>query len=426
MAISYNTELDKRTVWGDRRVTFSTAQPDSNYPLGGYSYAARDFGMTQVTDIIPLNYPSGYAVNIIKDDAKIQFGGFSGNASIGPSPLPTNEYFNVSPNATPSNRIYFDINEEGFARLHYSTDVDQGSLLLGDNSFGNAIQLKGFGFEIYTTTMLHDANPPVNLNATQVFWRPTSNNRTEGIFVSNTDAGANTYFTFVNSGALDRVAIYHDDNAGTVVQDVPVYFNQNSPVAFLADMPDLISKFVSSASGRAIRVIHTGSASLSPVVYIDDNGGVSSSRLCFISPTATNSTLQTSTPLNGRTDRDIYTLTSLYFQYDADPETTAQLQHNNASIPATIIYPYRTGDQYRCLKIVYNANAAIDGTPLYLNTGGIGALEYESGSIVVRALSEYNYGINASGSAVEGTFVEADDGTDLSSLDPLQLIVVGR
>lgn len=391
---------------------------DNSYPTGGEAFTAAQFGLTHIRRM-KLQPEQGYDFEVDYTARKIKafYSGANAHAH-SVQALSTSNVIQVGHDATATdNHIYMARRQDGLFDLFYDDEFGPDVITLADQSTLLFFHIRRLGISQQTTTIVHNANPPVNLAATQVFARAVGHNEYILVSVNNGNAHVSAQF----ATGIDRIPIYDDNAAGANNTDIPLYFDEDATIGtrLKANLPSLVSGFITCASGRRIPIFHTANAAVDGVVlYVDDDSAQTHQRFAFVSPTTTNGTLHSLAPSSGMLDLRILGFDQLYFDHDGG----TQLLYNNAGIAGTMYSRHHTSNNPMALIAAHSANAAVLGVTLHMDTG-VPRLEGN-----MPGATNQNLALQweqATAASIGQTAAEVQNGGDLSALSAVECEVYG-
>ena len=328
---------------------------------------------------------SGYAKGCIFIDTDVA-GGTSGMyENIG---TPASCEFNALGGTVPT------VEADGIAIIHDASAANYEPLIveLRESSFyeaalkfggdGQPLRLETSLGEIFSvfpeqyyladhTVAVHNADPVANLNASQLFIKPTSNYH--GVLVSPNDGGGHANFDTVTNSNV--VTVFYSANASDGASKVYI---DEATGGLYANLGAGIGQILVDDNNNGYFVVtHTndpdGAGYL--LLYIDDNAGTSSQRLVFNNTVdAGNVNVSNYVPSSENETKDFAVFDAIYFDKDASAGEQLQTDNEVATLVDVKIRSSRFSNSF--VRVVYNADAATDGTQVYVNPDAADATDY--------------------------------------------------
>ena len=369
---------------GGKKISVGEIDFDSSYDAGGEVVDHRSVGLPKVSHMI-VGATGGYQFHFDKSNGKLiaYFGG--GGASGTPTGTVSQPTFTPNNLSALSYNVIHSATAANGAPLYVNLPVEEYGLPFFSQGSGQQIVFTTVGgAEVFslvdartedtTVTMTHDAAAATN--GTQVHARLGAIPLLASL-VSNNAGSAPSTFTDTSSNT--SFTVVYDATPTTV--SFPLYFDESaaSGSRVLAVTPTGEDLMVMSNDGVSFGITHDLNAATSGVpIYFDDNGTPSSSRLLFVSPTSSNSSISVmATAVNDFILGQKFRF-PVYFNENgaSGDKLIADLTNIGGSdlkVPS---------NQGRVLHVKHDASASSNGVRVYVNSSSPGdsVLEFVSPS----------------------------------------------
>lgn len=417
-------------------ITISNIQPFNNGSLAGKkftvafssSYAkpevvtALSLGMQNIKEL-RVNSELGYQINPQYSSATVNSSVnvrvYEGQSAI----LSTDSWAMVdSDTAANGKQLFLGIDKISLTPF-LAADLTNGPKLF-TSSINDKVFILPVSISTMTYQIVYNADPAANLNATQVFFRPTDAAGKAGYLVSNNNSGDSVQITIGDYSAT----VYHSNACGADYGDIVLYVDDDAATGtrLQANSPAGTNLAIASKNddlgGSYIYVYQNDTAAADGVIlYVDDNGAADSALVAVLDGGAT--------VTNANNSKAAVELVNdlLFFPiyYDEDGVVGDGFFQADLTNAGAIDQTIMTRVNFRRFDVYHVATPSNTGVPVYVNTASAdwALLEYVSPTNTsVPYLSPDNEAFMA---AFAGPAAEAALGADLSALTQVEMFAIG-
>ncbi len=245
--------------------------------------------------------------------------------------------------------------------------VGPGNACLWFDSAFNLYLADSYAHDTTTFSVTHDAAAAAN--GTQVFAHLSmvlERGSPRAMFQSVTATGNHSYFSDtcpfhgnVLTDTSEKWGVIHNDHCSAQYGGFPVYVREGDSKLVITN-PEERDIYVTNCAGRVLTLYHDATASANPILYFNANNITPANRLIFVSGSATSRTITTS---EWSTIAPMGVLYATLYINEAAANPESKLIQN--FFPTDVYLPAIGANQQ--VKIAYDANAAVNGVPVYYN-----------------------------------------------------------
>lgn len=255
--------------------------------------------------------------------------------------------------------LYFPLRDLPMVKFAFSTEPSGGTTTIITSNAGEKFIVPGYAIDEKQYN-LNDQDP-IAITSSRIYWRPDGSQGVIGRFVSNLSTGTNSTFQ-LNDGSGELVMVWHDTNAA--LDSFPVHVreaNGNGNRVIISNLGLTGDLYIRTNLGRYVKM-RNGNVIGEPELYFDTALAVQN-RLVFVSPTNANTVNDTNGDLGfGANDGIIFF--PLFLNAAANQYQRVQADLTMAGGQNLLMDGFS-----RTLLVIHNANAAVDGVPIYMDNG---------------------------------------------------------